>query len=126
MQDELEAGGLFPIQDEPAEDKRMLTMNDQRARNGKLSLQQIEKFLAATKEVRFEVSERKDEVPMVPIFPPGHALLPALCPHSHHRSVPICYLLARTGSNSKPSTREGEGGVAFPKYAAGYSLTHNP
>jgi CRP-like cAMP-binding protein len=38
----------------------MLTMNDQRARNRKLSLQQIERFLAAAKEVRFEASERKE------------------------------------------------------------------
>jgi len=38
----------------------MLTMNDQRARNRKLNLQQIERFLRATKEVRFEVSERSE------------------------------------------------------------------
>jgi len=36
----------------------MLTMNDQRARRENLSLKQIEKFLAASKEVRFESNHR--------------------------------------------------------------------
>ena len=36
----------------------MLTMNDQRARRENMSLKQIEKFLAASKEVRFESNHR--------------------------------------------------------------------